>query len=85
MGLSSLAAIARGCIEHGADPATPAAVVESGTRSRQRVVTATLDSLAAAVEAAGLHGPALIIVGSVVSLRSQLSWFEGTKEARSAD
>jgi siroheme synthase len=48
-------------------------------------VTATLDSLAAAVEAAGLHGPALIIVGSVVSLRGQLSWFEGTEEARSAD
>jgi len=85
MGLSSLASIARGFIEHGADPATPAAVVESGTRRRQRVVTATLDSLAAAVEAAGLHGPALIIVGSVVSLRGQLSWFEGTKEARSAD
>ena len=85
MGLSSLAGIARGFIEHGADPATPAAVVESGTRRRQRVVTATLDSLAAAVETAGLHGPALIIVGSVVSLRGQLSWFEGTKEARSAD
>ena len=76
MGLSSLAGIARGFIANGADPATPAAVVESGTRSQQRVVTATLETLAAAVEEAGLGGPALIIVGSVVTLRDQLSWFE---------
>jgi uroporphyrin-III C-methyltransferase/precorrin-2 dehydrogenase/sirohydrochlorin ferrochelatase len=85
MGLSSLAGIAQGFVAHGADPATPAAVVESGTRRQQRVVTATLETLAAAVEEAGLHGPALIIVGSVVTLRGKLSWFEGTAEAGSAD
>ncbi len=77
MGLSSLPGIAQGFIEHGADPATPAAVVESGTRRQQRVVTATLETLAEAVAAAELHGPALIIVGSVVTLRGKLSWFEG--------
>ncbi len=52
-------------------------MVESGTRSQQRVVTATLKTLASAVEEAELNGPALIIVGGVVSLRNQLSWFEG--------
>ncbi len=77
MGLSSLAGIAQGFIEHGAEPTTPAAVVENGTRRQQRVVAATLETLAEAAEAAELQGPALIIVGSVVSLRSQLSWFEG--------
>jgi len=77
MGLSALAGITQGFIDHGAAPATPAAVVENGTRRQQRVVTATLETLAEAVEAAELQGPALIIVGSVVSLRSQLSWFEG--------
>jgi uroporphyrin-III C-methyltransferase/precorrin-2 dehydrogenase/sirohydrochlorin ferrochelatase len=85
MGLSSLAGIAQGFVAHGADPATPAAVIESGTRRQQRVVTATLETLAAAVEEAELHGPALIIVGSVVALRDQLSWFEGAAEAGSAD
>jgi uroporphyrin-III C-methyltransferase/precorrin-2 dehydrogenase/sirohydrochlorin ferrochelatase len=78
MGLTSLAGIAQGFIEHGAEPATPAAVVENGTRRQQRVVTATLETLATAAEEAELQGPALIIVGSVVCLRSQLSWFEGT-------
>jgi uroporphyrin-III C-methyltransferase/precorrin-2 dehydrogenase/sirohydrochlorin ferrochelatase len=81
MGVSSLAGIARGFIAHGADPATPAAVVENGTRRQQRVVTATLETLTAAVEEAELQGPALIIVGSVVALRGQLSWFEGTAES----
>jgi uroporphyrin-III C-methyltransferase/precorrin-2 dehydrogenase/sirohydrochlorin ferrochelatase len=85
MGLSSLAAIARGFIEHGAAPSTPAAVVENGTRRGQRVVTATLATLATAVEEAELNGPALIIVGSVVSLRGQLAWFEGAAEAGTAD
>jgi uroporphyrin-III C-methyltransferase/precorrin-2 dehydrogenase/sirohydrochlorin ferrochelatase len=81
MGVSSLAGIARGFIAHGADPATPAAVVENGTRRQQRVVTATLETLTAAVEEAELQGPALIIVGSVVALRGQLSWFEGAAES----
>ena len=85
MGLSALAGIARGFIEHGADPATPAAVVESGTRRGQRVVAATLETLAEAVEEAGLQGPALIIVGSVVTLRGKLSWFEGTAQTGSTD
>ena len=71
----------QGFIEHGADPATPAAVVESGTRRSQRVVAATLETLAEAVEEAGLQGPALIIVGGVVALRDKLSWFEGTSES----
>jgi uroporphyrin-III C-methyltransferase/precorrin-2 dehydrogenase/sirohydrochlorin ferrochelatase len=85
MGLAALAEIAQGFIEHGADPATPAAVVENGTRPGQRVVIATLATLAEAAEKAGLRGPALIIVGSVVTLRGQLSWFEGAGEAGTAD
>jgi uroporphyrin-III C-methyltransferase/precorrin-2 dehydrogenase/sirohydrochlorin ferrochelatase len=85
MGLASLPGITRGFIDHGADPATPVAVVESGTRAEQRVVTATLESLVDAAETAGLHGPALIIVGSVVTLRDRLSWFEGGAEAGSAE
>ena len=80
MGLSALAGIAQGFIEHGAAPATPAAVIENGTRRQQRVVTATLETLAEAVSEAELQGPALIIVGGVVSLRNQLSWFEGASK-----
>jgi len=75
MGLTSLDAIIRGFLSHGADPATPAAVIENGTRAGQRVITGTLESLLDKTLEAGIKSPALIIVGSVVSLRDKLSWF----------
>jgi uroporphyrin-III C-methyltransferase/precorrin-2 dehydrogenase/sirohydrochlorin ferrochelatase len=75
MGLSSIGAITGGFLANGADPATPAAIVENGTRVGQRVVTGTLKSLAEKTAEAEIKSPALIIVGSVVTLREKLSWF----------
>jgi len=75
MGLSSIEAITGGFVANGADPATPAAIIENGTRAGQRVVTGTLESLPGKVAAAEIKSPALIIVGSVVTLRDKLSWF----------
>lgn len=80
MGLSSLATITGGFISHGADPATPAAIIENGTRPDQRVITGTLESLTAQSAEAGVKSPALIIIGSVVTLRDRLSWFAGQQE-----
>ena len=53
----------------------PVAVVEQGTRANQRVVTASLTDIDAAVKKAELKAPALIIVGPVVKLRNTLAWF----------
>jgi uroporphyrin-III C-methyltransferase/precorrin-2 dehydrogenase/sirohydrochlorin ferrochelatase len=75
MGLSSIGAITGGFIANGADPATPAAIIENGTRAGQRVITGTLESLSEQTKEAGIKSPALIIVGSVVTLRDKLSWF----------
>lgn len=75
MGLTSLGAITSGFIENGADPATPAAVIENGTRAGQRVITGTLESLLGKTTEAEVKSPALIIIGSVVNLRDKLSWF----------
>ncbi len=75
MGLSSLGAVTRGFLANGADPATPAAIIENGTRAEQRVITGTLGSLRDLSNKAGIKSPALIIVGSVVTLRDKLSWF----------
>lgn len=75
MGLTSLSAISQGFIKNGADSATPAAIIENGTRSGQRVITGTLKSLLEKSDEAGIKSPALIIIGSVVTLRSKLSWF----------
>jgi uroporphyrin-III C-methyltransferase/precorrin-2 dehydrogenase/sirohydrochlorin ferrochelatase len=59
-------------IAHGADPDLPAAVIDNGTRPTQKVVTGTLATLAELAAQAGLRGPAMIIVGTVVTLRDKL-------------
>lgn len=84
MGLSSLGAITDGFLSHGADPATPAAVIENGTRAGQRVITGTLQSLLQKTSQAAIKSPALIIVGSVVTLRGKLSWFANKPEDESS-
>ncbi len=76
MGIGHLPEISARLIEHGRDPATPAAAVRWGTRPEQRTVTGTLATLPAAVAAAGLKPPAAVIVGEVVRLRERLDWFE---------
>ena len=76
MGLVGLAEICRQLVAHGLTANTPAAVVQQGTTQRQRVVAATLADLAERVAAAAMKPPCLIIVGSVVTLREKLAWFE---------
>lgn len=76
MGMKRIAEIARAIIDGGRSPETPAAVVQWGARPEQRVVVGTLDDIAERSSAAGLANPAVIIVGEVVALREELSWFE---------
>jgi siroheme synthase len=63
---------------HGAEATLPAAIVEQGTTPRQRVVTGTLGTLYERASAAGIESPALIIIGSVVSLHDKLDWYRGS-------
>ncbi len=78
MGLNSIDILSREMIAHGADPATPAAVIDNGTREDQRVVSAALSDIATHAEEAELAGPAVIVIGGVVTLRDKLSWFKPT-------
>ena len=76
MGLSSLGQLMRSLMDHGADPTLPAAVIDNGTRDTQRVVSGSLETLDALTVEAGLQGPALIIIGTVATLRDKLKWFK---------
>jgi uroporphyrinogen III methyltransferase/synthase len=76
MGMRRIDAIAAAIIEGGRAPATPAAVIQWGARPEQRVVVATLATIAEAAHAAGLTNPAVIVIGEVVRLREQLAWYE---------
>ncbi len=76
MGLARLEQLVGSLIEQGKPANTPAAVVERGTTSRQRTLTATLEQLPRTAMEAGVQAPALIVIGSIVSLREQMRWFE---------
>ncbi len=76
MGMRRIREITGAIIEGGRGVETPVAVVQWGARPEQRVVTGTLGDIAERVERAGLKNPAIIFVGEVVRLRSELRWFD---------
>ncbi|MFQ2092207.1 siroheme synthase CysG [Aeromonas taiwanensis] len=73
MGLSSCATIREQLLAHGKGGDTPVALIERGTQPSQRVIRGTLEQLPEL--AVGVESPALIMVGSVVTLADQLAWF----------
>ncbi len=75
MGLAYLAELTADFIAHGADPTLPVAIIENGTRPNQKVATGTLADIAQVAKTSEIAGPALIIIGSVVSLREKLAWY----------
>lgn len=79
MGLVGLPAICKQLIAHGRGSDTPAALIQQGTTSNQRVFTGTLGNLPTLVAEHEVHAPTLVIVGEVVVLRDKLAWFEGAQ------
>lgn len=74
MGLHNIELITSKLMGLGKRKDYPCAVISKGTTPNQKVVTGTLESIVE--KAKGLEAPAIIVVGEVVNLREQLSWFE---------
>lgn len=75
MGLTGLPVICEKLIENGLAADTPIALIEKATRDDQKVITGTLADITAHPQLSEMKPPTLIIVGTVVSLQSQLDWF----------
>ena len=76
MGVRSLSKISeqlKGC---GADAGTPVALVRWGTCPAQETLVGMLGDIAEKARQAQFAAPAIIVVGQVVALRDELSWFE---------
>jgi len=73
MGLHNLKKISSKLIEIGKPSTCPCAVISRGSTKEQQVVVGTLENIVQ--KAQDLPTPALIVVGEVVKLREQLSWF----------
>jgi len=76
MALRTLSDCTSKLLQGGRAADTPAAAVYWGTTAAQRTVVATLGTLAAEVDAAGLKPPVLVVVGEVVRFRDAMSWYE---------
>jgi uroporphyrinogen III methyltransferase/synthase len=76
MGRKNLAQIAARLLRGRWEPTTPAAVISNGTLPHQRTVVGTLNNIAKLADEAETPSPAVLVVGSVVSLRRRLKWFE---------
>lgn len=77
MGLVGLPEICHNLIQHGLPTAHPIALVSQGTRTNQQVLSGTLETLPEQVsENTTIKAPTLIIIGTVVTLRDKLAWFE---------
>lgn len=75
MGVAALGRIAGQLLAHGREATTPVAIVENGSRPDQRVTLATLAALDDVARRADIQSPALLIVGEVAALATQLHWF----------
>jgi len=76
MGLLSLNELVKKLIHHGMTKKMPIAIIESGTTANQRVVTGELSNIRSKSGKSKIKSPALIIIGTVVNLRSKLNWFK---------
>lgn len=85
MGLTNLDVLVDGFRRHGVSDDTPIAVVENGTLETQKVVTGDFTDIVTRVTDAGIKGPAVIIIGTVVRLRETLNWVHHGSKPRHLD
>ncbi len=76
MGVKNLELITSSLIGAGKDPDTPAALVRWGTTPDQSSFLSSLDRIAGEASARNFKAPAILIVGSVASLKPVLDWYE---------
>ena len=67
MGVALAGRVAAALIAGGRAAGTPVAVVENGTLPSEKIVRATLGTLTDAMQAGGIAGPAVLIIGEVAA------------------
>ena len=72
MGVRALPRFTQQMLEAGMNPQIPAAIIQEGTTSRQRVLVATLETIADQALEQDITSPALTVIGEVVSLAHEL-------------
>ena len=76
MGMKNLPSIVEHLTREGKAPDTPVALIRWGTRSQQHTIVGTLGDIVQKAAEEAMEPPTIIVIGSVVRLRTQLNWFE---------
>ncbi|HEV2453188.1 MAG TPA: uroporphyrinogen-III C-methyltransferase [Verrucomicrobiae bacterium] len=76
MGTEKLDEWTRAVMANGLAPETPAAIIQWGTRGKQKSAAGTLGTIASLAKKSNFSPPSLVILGDVVKLREKLNWFE---------
>jgi uroporphyrin-III C-methyltransferase/precorrin-2 dehydrogenase/sirohydrochlorin ferrochelatase len=85
MGLLGLPVLCRKLVSHGLSDKTPAAIVQQGTTHNQLVLVGSLETLPNLAHSSNLIPPTLIIIGEVVNLHQNLTWFESKHDLYASD
>jgi uroporphyrin-III C-methyltransferase len=72
MVMHNLERIATALMQAGLAGATPAAVIASATTPKQRLLVATLETIAAEAREKKIEPPAIVVIGDIVQARAQL-------------
>ena len=75
MNVGWVADSARQLIGHGLPAETPVAMIENGTTDQQRVLRASLATIADDAVEARIRAPAVLIVGATAGMGEELGWF----------
>lgn len=84
MGVGKAGNIEKNLLAHGRSGDTPVAVIENGTRANQIIAKGVLQELENIVEANGIQGPALLVIGEVVALADSGALGDLAKQERRA-
>ncbi|PID15980.1 uroporphyrinogen-III C-methyltransferase [Sporosarcina sp. P34] len=76
MSVGNIEHITKSLIEHGKSETTPVAVIEWGTTKNQRTITGELATISQEIQTYHIQNPSMILVGDVVGVREEISWFE---------
>jgi uroporphyrinogen III methyltransferase/synthase len=76
MGVTNLPNIVEALLRSGRSPETPVAIIRWGTRPQQRTIVGTVENIAELAVKERINPPSVVVVGEVVRLREELSWYE---------
>lgn len=75
MAMSNLETIAKTLLAEGKPADTPAAVIQNASLPGQRMVQASLGTIAAVCRREGIEAPALVLIGPTAVYRKETDWF----------